>query len=131
MSLGTRKMSGVNTSESVMETSCWAHSQRNEQTGALRVHGLVEHLDAVGRLAHGFAAGWGAEFAELAGRWHDLGKFRPGFQRYIRQTGDAHLEGRLPAASDKSHSAAGALHALASLRHAYGQTGERLAKVLA
>jgi hypothetical protein len=38
------------------------------------------------------AAGW----AYLAGLWHDLGKYRPGFQTYIRQANDpdAHIEGR-------------------------------------
>jgi CRISPR-associated endonuclease/helicase Cas3 len=63
-----------------------------------------------------------AEWAALAGLWHDLGKYRSGFQRYIRQCGDpdAHIEGKV-AGSDKTHSAAGALWAqqhLAKLRSA-------------
>jgi hypothetical protein len=40
---------------------------------------------------NGFSVSW----AELAGRWHDLGKYRPGFQRYVRQTEDAHIERRV------------------------------------
>ena len=106
----------------------WAHSH---PAGTGPAHGLVEHLDAVAALAASFAEPWGPEFARLAGRWHDLGKFRPGFQRYIRQTSEAHLEGRLPAGSEKSHSAAGALHALAAFGQAHGADGERLARVLA
>ncbi len=38
-------------------------------------------------------------WAALAGRWHDLGKYRPAFQRYIRNAvgldaQDAHIEGK-------------------------------------
>ena len=54
--------------------------------GAWRVpHDLAEHLRSVGALASEFAAHYGAGWAQLAGRWHDLGKYRPRFQRYIRQ----------------------------------------------
>ena len=109
----------------------WAHSLIDDGGGAQRSHGLCEHLQGVGALAAAFAQGWGAEFAALAGQWHDLGKFRPGFQRYIRQVADAHLEGRLPQGSEKSHSAAGALHALQVFEQAHGPEAARLARVLA
>jgi CRISPR-associated endonuclease/helicase Cas3 len=88
-------------------------------------------LQAVGHLAEGFAAGFGPGWGRLAGLWHDLGKFRPGFQAYIRQDADAHIEGRLPASSDKTHSAAGALHALMELSQRWGAFGEQAARALA
>ena len=109
------------------EQALQAHSQ-NEQGDW---HGLAEHLQAVGRLAGELAAPFsGSLWAELAGRWHDLGKARPGFQRYVRSTADAHIEGRV-AGSEKTHSAAGALHARAMFIQQLGpQQGELLSRVL-
>jgi CRISPR-associated endonuclease/helicase Cas3 len=71
------------------------------------------------------------QWAYLAGLWHDLGKYRPGFQRYIRQVADAHIEGKLPANSDKSHSAAGAVHAMRIMERQFGPPGATLARALA
>lgn len=46
---------------------------------------LEDHLDAVAELAASFASAFGAEdWGRLAGLWHDLGKYRPEFQRHIR-----------------------------------------------
>jgi CRISPR-associated endonuclease/helicase Cas3 len=92
-------------------------------------HGLDEHLAAVGRMAAGFAAIFGAaEPAALAGKWHDLGKFRPGFQRYIASRNDenAHLETRVTS-RDKTHAAAGALLAV----ERFGIAGRALAYLIA
>ncbi|KQY89089.1 CRISPR-associated helicase/endonuclease Cas3 [Pelomonas sp. Root1444] len=76
-------------------------------------HPLDEHLAKVARLAAEFSATWNDPFwARLAGAWHDLGKARPGFQRHVQQDRDAHIEGRIRS-NDKTHSAAGALHARA------------------
>ncbi len=91
-------------------------------------HGLSEHLQAVGLLAAQAIRAGGDDpalpaLAELAGLWHDLGKYRPGFQRYIRQVAEAHIEGRLPRGSDKSHSGAGALYAEQWLCKAQGGAG--------
>lgn len=77
-------------------------------------HPLADHLHAVAALAAGFAAGFGADWARLAGLWHDLGKYRPAFQRYLRAASgaEAHIEasdGGVPGRTD--HSAAGALWA--------------------
>lgn len=92
-------------------------------------HGLEEHRAAVSRLAAAFAAAFGAaETARLAAGWHDLGKFRPGFQRYILSRNDenAHLEtGFTP--RDKTHAAAGALHAI----ERFGIPGRVLAYLIA
>lgn len=47
--------------------------------------GLNGHLEGVAELAEKFASSFGAqEFAKLAGLWHDLGKYKPDFQDYIR-----------------------------------------------
>jgi len=86
-------------------------------------HLLVEHLRAVARLARSHAPPPLTELASLAGLWHDLGKFRPGFQRYVRQDADGHVEGRPTVTADKTHSAAGALYALRELESLHGQAG--------
>lgn len=77
----------------------------------------------------------GRTLAGLAGLWHDLGKYRDGFQRYLRMAAalaasEAHIEGKLPTGSDKSHSAAGALWALQHLAQTHGPQGIVIARVL-
>lgn len=65
----------------------------------LRQHPLADHLREVGRRASASAAAFGGQdWAHLAGLWHDLGKYRPGFQRYLRAASaadaeSAHIEG--------------------------------------
>jgi len=75
-----------------------------------RVHGLQEHLRGTAILAGEFSAEFGcASWGYLVGLWHDLGKYAPEFQRYIRMvnTPDAHVNQK-----GGDHSTAGALHAL-------------------
>ena len=49
-------------------------------------HDLVAHLSAVAELAQEFAAGFGGgDAAYYAGLWHDVGKFNPAFQEYLRR----------------------------------------------
>ncbi len=90
-----------------------AHAARDAAGDWRDPHDLVDHLESVGNLAADFAAHFGADWAQLAGRWHDLGKFRPRFQRYIRLASgfeaDAHIKGE---AGKAPHSTAGALLAL-------------------
>lgn len=98
-----------------------AHIRVDEQTGVVYQHLLIDHLEAVADMAGHFAAAFGSRWwGWLGGRWHDLGKFRPGFRRYIAKVNgvDAHLEERWPEMDEKTHSAAGALHALHALRAA-------------
>ena len=57
-------------------------------------HVLADHLRAVANIAADFSAAFDAvavtqRWAYLAGMWHDLGKYRPGFQRYLRQSDNA------------------------------------------
>ncbi|WPD18307.1 CRISPR-associated endonuclease Cas3'' [Thermaerobacter composti] len=50
-----------------------------------RWHPLVEHLVAVAEMARSFADAFGmGDVAYLVGLLHDLGKFNPEFQRYLR-----------------------------------------------
>ncbi|QNM98360.1 CRISPR-associated endonuclease Cas3'' [Chitinimonas koreensis] len=103
-----------------------------EKPSGWDVHLLHEHLHEVARLAAERATVFAAEeWARLAGRWHDLGKYRPPFQGKIRKGSgfdpDAHIEqgGRA------NHSTAGALHAIETLRQRHGSVGELAGRVLA
>lgn len=74
-------------------------------------HDLAEHLRAVASLASQHAHRFnGSDWAHLAGLWHDLGKYRPRFQHYIRQASgfeaDAHIKGE---GGKAPHSTAGAM----------------------
>lgn len=108
-----------------MSSEHWAHNRGGVP------HQLDEHLVEVGRRAALHAQRFGPLWGRIAGLWHDLGKYRPGFQAYIRLTADAHIEGKLPARSDKTHSAAGALHAIDTLSRHAGRDGEIAARLLA
>ncbi len=106
-----------------------AHTARNADGSCRAPHDLAAHLRAVAGLAAQCADSYGAEWARLAGLWHDLGKYRPGFQRYLRaasgaEAENAHIEG---GAGRVSHSTAGAL--LACER--FGTAGRVLAYLIA
>lgn len=82
---------------------------------------LETHLESVAELAEQHAMAFGAaSWGRLAGLWHDLGKFSPDFQEYIRQASEAHLEGK---AGRVNHSSAGALLAI----ERFGKIGRILA----
>jgi CRISPR-associated endonuclease/helicase Cas3 len=100
-------------------------------------HLLAAHLQCVAVKAADFSAGFEPttatqRWAYLAGLWHDLGKYRPGFQRYVAQADnpDAHIEGKV-GGREKTHSAAGALWAMQKLGETHGPNGARAARVLA
>jgi CRISPR-associated endonuclease/helicase Cas3 len=111
----------------------WAHAPplRAGGDGPTEPHLLDEHLRCVGQLAHALAPPVLRELARLAGCWHDLGKRRPGFQRYIRAAGgaEAHIEGRV-AGRDKTHSAAGALWAAEHLTDRFAREGQLVSRLL-
>jgi len=90
-----------------------AHAARDENGDWRDPHDLVEHSHDVGDLAADFAQRFGTDWARIAGRWHDLGKFRPRFQKYIRLVSgfeaDAHIKGE---AGKAPHSTAGAMLAI-------------------
>lgn len=92
-------------------------------------HYLDEHLREVAKLAGMFAEHFGSEgWANLAGLWHDLGKYSPRFQTRIkRKSGydpEAHIEG---GEGRPNHATAGALHACEHL----GAKGRLLAYLIA
>ncbi len=85
---------------------------RQDGAGRWLPHRLDEHLRGVAALAESFAATFAAgDWVKLAGLWHDLGKYRPAFQRYICGASgyDAHIE-TTPGRVD--HSTVGALYAI-------------------
>ena len=91
-----------------------------------RFHSLEDHLRETGELAANFAAAFASsDWARLAGAWHDLGKYRPSFQAYLRAArGYDEAEG---AHSRVDHATAGAIHALEQL----GPTGRVIAYAIA
>lgn len=100
-------------------------------------HLLADHLQAVANLAATFSAFFEScepsrRWAYRAGLWHDLGKYRPGFQRYLQLSDnpDAHIEGKV-GGREKTHSAAGALWAIQQLNRANQPYGNILAYLIA
>ena len=89
-----------------------AHVKQNEN-GEWVIHALSEHLMEVARISGEFAKDIGTDWAYVTGLWHDLGKYRPAFQKYISSVSgfdpEAHIEqgqGRV------DHSTTGAVHAV-------------------
>lgn len=79
-------------------------------------HDLEAHLTKVAKGAEARAAVFGgSHLARLVGLWHDLGKYNPDWQDYLRQAADspedAHLEQGKAKTRGPEHSSAGALHA--------------------
>lgn len=76
---------------------------------------LLEHLKGVATLAKTFAEAFEAgDLAHTVGMWHDLGKFHPHFQEYLRE---AERSGKRPAKT-VDHKAAGCLQAIQSQQDA-------------
>lgn len=91
-----------------------AHVRRDDKNGCWVTHDLCDHLQEVANRAEKFAQMFDSgDWARLAGLWHDLGKFLPDWQAYIRrETGydeDGHLEGYN---GRPNHSTAGAVLSL-------------------
>jgi CRISPR-associated endonuclease/helicase Cas3 len=102
---------------------------RQDDSGVWKEHTLNEHLYEVARRAGEAAVIFGSEdWAKLAGLWHDLGKYREKFQKYIKSASgydtEAHIEG---APGRVDHSTAGAIHAIEKL----GPRGRILAYLIA
>ncbi len=91
-----------------------AHVRQNSDGTWAEPHWLGEHLEGVAELASKFASDFGnADWGLVAGFWHDLGKFLPDWQVYLKRESkydaNAHIEdyqGR------PNHSTVGAIHSL-------------------
>ena len=100
-----------------------AHAAKDASGAWRSPHDLADHLVGVATLAGCHARKFGAEdWAHLAGLWHDLGKYRPAFQSYIRNASgyeaeNAHIED----AGRVDHSTAGAVHAVDELGEGAGR----------
>ncbi|MGB0132093.1 CRISPR-associated endonuclease Cas3'' [Chlorobium sp.] len=69
-----------------------AHLLQND-SGEWLEHELNDHLAAVASIATGFASEFGnADWAMAAGLLHDLGKYNPRWQDYIRKSNGDYLE---------------------------------------
>ncbi|WP_035416465.1 CRISPR-associated helicase/endonuclease Cas3 [Ferrimonas kyonanensis] len=102
-----------------------AHAVQDDQRRWREPHLLQDHLSKVSALCASFLSNDNAPWGELAGRWHDLGKYQAAFQDYIRtQSGferqNAHIENADQSAQRVTHSTAGAMHAQVQLGPAYG-----------
>lgn len=94
---------------------------RRDPSGTLCWQRLMDHLEGVAAKAAEFAAAFGSEqWGRFIGLLHDLGKFHPQWQRYIRQSTDTEASGE---DSDNRHafrpphSGSGAIAAIGLDRH--------------
>ncbi len=92
-----------------------AHVKQDDGSGNwLKPHSLEEHLRKVATLSGAKADEFeSADWGMAAGLWHDLGKYRGAFQKYIRDASgyereNAHVE----SPQRVTHSTAGAIHAI-------------------
>jgi CRISPR-associated endonuclease/helicase Cas3 len=95
-----------------------AHVKQNPD-GTWKTHPLQDHLDATAKRAGEFAAAFGnRDWGEVLGYWHDLGKFHPAWQEYLRRESgydeEAHIEGT---SGRPNHSSAGAILAAEKANH--------------
>lgn len=99
----------------------------HDSAGGWRVQQLLDHLCGTADRAAEFASAFGAaDWARLAGLWHDLGKGSYAFQAYLRASSGLDPDAGNPSAR-VDHSTAGAIHAIDCL----GVLGRVLAYTIA
>lgn len=102
-----------------------AHAKQDRNGNWLAPHSLEGHLIDVGKLAYQSLSLDSKPWGELAGRWHDLGKYQSIFQEYLRDNSgfereNAHLEDPKSKHGRVTHSTAGAVHAVNTLGNGFG-----------
>lgn len=96
--------------------------------GRWRAQSLLDHLVGTGEMAAVFAEPFGAsDWARLAGRLHDLGKYQPAWQDYIRRITGFWTDEPAARRGSISHAIVGAVHAVERL----GDIGRLLAYPIA
>ncbi len=88
---------------------------KQHQNSEWEVHPLEQHLCKVADLANEFGASFhSSEWARLAGLWHDLGKYRPAFQKHIRKSSGYDPNASISSEKDpkKNHASTGAIYAV-------------------
>ena len=90
-----------------------AHVKMKENGEWDEPHSLEDHIQGVAALAERFASAFGnGDWGRVAGLWHDLGKYKPAFQEYIRRASGYENEGGDEGGPGKvDHSIVGALWA--------------------
>lgn len=83
-----------------MLTDFFAHCPADKKAEKSAWNPLAKHLKNVGELAASFAVPEMKEICRHVGQWHDLGKYRAAFQKYLR--------GEIPGSPDTHHAAYGA-----------------------
>jgi CRISPR-associated endonuclease/helicase Cas3 len=109
-----------------------AHVKKNSDGKWADPHYLVNHLIDTAEKAGKYASEFGnRDWGELAGYWHDLGKFLPAWQKYLcRKSGydpEAHIE---ESNNRPNHSTAGAVLAINKLEKNYLKAARILAYVI-
>lgn len=95
----------------------------------IREHDLIDHLRDVALQAKRFAEKFkSGDWAYTAGIWHDLGKFSPKFQSYIKSANGYDSEPISEGSKGRvDHSTAGAIHSIVNFQ----KTGRILAYLIA
>ncbi|MEE8058234.1 MAG: CRISPR-associated helicase Cas3' [Pseudomonadales bacterium] len=83
-------------------------------------HCLEDHLIKVAGLAKSFVAGSDQALLEMAGRWHDLGKYQAQWQDYLKSKSGYNPDAHIEAKARVNHSTAGAIHAVKVLGDGFG-----------
>jgi CRISPR-associated endonuclease/helicase Cas3 len=95
-----------------------AHVKQNPD-GFWSIQSLTDHLNGTAKKAGEFASEFGnQDWGELLGYWHDLGKFLPAWQKYIRHETGYDIEACIEGSSNRpNHSTAGAVLAFDVLKN--------------
>ncbi|HRN27904.1 MAG TPA: CRISPR-associated helicase Cas3' [Ignavibacteriaceae bacterium] len=115
-----------------MKKEFFAHVKQNEDGSWKEPHLLIDHLnDTAKRTSKAAGEFENADWGELSGLWHDLGKFHPAWQKYLcRKSGfdsEAHIE---ESNNRPNHSTAGAVLAIQKLQKNYKDAARILSYVI-